>query len=569
MLKDPLKGSGLFTIGLDYGSLSCRGVLADTRNGALLAQETFVYPHGIMDTMLPDGTPLESGWYLQHPLDYLEALPAVIPALIRKSGVLPEQIVGIGIDATASTVIPVDDALRPLCLNPAFSDHPHAWPKMWKHHAAYPQAQTLTKISREQNRPYLEWYGGAVSAECLLSKVTETFECDRAVYEAAHAFMELADWIPSLLAGTPVFSTSLACAKALYHPQKGYPDSDFLGAFHPELARLPQEKLMDSFPQRKLAHPCEKAGELCPEMAKALGLRAGTVITAGQMDAYTPMAALGIDKPGVMMMILGTSTGIMLLSKEARPVQGVTASLPDTFFPGLWGYASGQASVGDGLQWVVDHCVPGEYEKEARKQGLSVHQYLTELAQPLLPGETGLICLDWFNGNKSCLGNPLLSGMFLGLNLQTRPEHIYRSMLEATAFGARVIKETYQNAGVPVHEIRACGGIAGKNPLMMQIYADVLGVPFYVSHCTEAPALGAAIYAASAAGKTTGHSDVFAAVEAMADRDFKVYMPNEQHQAVYEWLYREYLTLHDYFGRGGNRVMERLYHQRNKGGKRS
>ena len=366
--------------------------------------------------------------------------------------------------------------------------------------------------------------------------------------------------------GMPAFSTSLACAKAFYDLKTGYPDSDFFAAVHPDIAGLPQKKLMKRFSQHALAHPCQKVGELCSEMAQALGLCAGTVISAGHMDAYTPMAALGIDQPGIMMMILGTSTGIMLLSEEERPVRGVTASLPDTFFPGLWGYASGQASVGDGLQWFADHCVPGEYEREAEKQGLSVQQYLTQLAQKLSPGETGLLCLDWFNGNKSCLGNPRLSGMFLGLSLQTRPEHIYRAMLEATAFGARVIAETYRNAGVPVHEIRACGGIAGKNPLMMQIYADVLGMPISVSRCKQAPALGAAIYAAAAAKEQTGYPDVFAAVENMADRNFTVYTPTEQHQSVYEALYREYCTLHDYFGCGENRVMERLYHQRAKGG---
>ena len=557
---------GLFTIGLDYGSLSCRGILAAADNGAIVAEETFAYPHGIMDDFLPDGTPLTPGFCLQHPSDYLEALHAIIPALMKKSGVLPAQIVGIGVDATASTVIPVDENMQPLCLDPVFSSHPHAWVKMWKHHAAYSQAEKLTAISRDQRRPYLEWYGGAVSAECLLSKVAETFENDRAVYDAAHAFVELADWIPSLLTGLPVFSTSLACAKAFYHRATGYPDSGFFSAFHPALARLPQEKLMERFPRYRLAHPCERAGGLCPGMAEALGLCIGTTVSAGQMDAYTPMAALGIAKPGMMMMILGTSTGIMLLGDEGKPVRGITASLPDTFFPGLWGYASGQASVGDGLQWFADHCVPGRYESEARKRGLSVQQYLTHVAQQLSPEETGLVCLDWLNGNKSCLGNPRLSGMFLGLNLQTRPEHIYRAMLEATAFGARVIVEAYRNAGVPVREIRVCGGIAGKNPLMMQIYADVLGVPLLVSRCTQAPALGAAILAAAAAGEKTGYPDVFAAVDAMADQEFIVYTPNICHQSAYEWLYREYCTLHDYLGGGENRVMERLYRHREKGG---
>ncbi|MBQ7867520.1 MAG: ribulokinase, partial [Clostridia bacterium] len=286
MLNQPVTASQ-FTIGLDYGSLSCRGILADVRNGSILAEETFVYPHGVMDASLPDGTPLTTGWALQHPSDYVDALQAVIPSLVKKSGVSPDQIVGIGVDATASTVVPVDEAMQPLCLKPLFSSHPHAWPKMWKHHSAYPQAEKLTAVSKEQQRPYLDWYGGAVSAECLLSKVVETFECDRTVYDAAYAFMELADWIPSRLAGMPAFSTSLACAKAFYDPKTGYPDSDFFAAVHPDLAGLPQKKLMKRFSQHTLAHPCQKVGELCPEMAQALSLFAGTVISAGHMDAYT------------------------------------------------------------------------------------------------------------------------------------------------------------------------------------------------------------------------------------------------------------------------------------------
>ncbi|MBQ2957076.1 MAG: ribulokinase [Clostridia bacterium] len=556
----------LFTIGLDYGSLSCRGILTDVRSGAILAEETFVYPHGVMDASLPDGTPLLPGWHLQHPSDYLDALQAVIPALVKKSGVSPGQIVGIGTDATASTVIPVDENMQPLCLNPDFAPHPHAWPKMWKHHAACSQAEKLTAISREQRRPYLDRYGGAVSSECLISKVIETFECDRTVYDAAYAFMELADWIPSQLAGAPIFSTALASAKAFYDIKSGYPDGDFFAAVHPDLEHLPEDKLIGRFPHHVLTHPCNHAGGLSRHMAEALGLCAGTVVTPGHMDAYTPMAALGIDKPGVMMMIMGTSTGIMLLGDEGRPVSGVTASLPDTFFPGLWGYASGQASVGDGLQWFADHCVPGKYERAAESEGLTVQQYLTKLAQRLSPGETGLICLDWINGNKSCLGNPRLSGMFLGLNLQTTPEQIYRAMVEGTAFGARMIAEAYRAAGVAVNEIRACGGIAGKNPLMMQIYADVMGMPISVSRCTQVPALGAAIYAAAAAGEKTGYPSIFAAMEAMAEREFTVYMPDERRHAAYETLYREYRTLHDYFGCGENRVMERLYAQRTQGG---
>jgi L-ribulokinase len=266
------------------------------------------------------------------------------------------------------------------------------------------------------------------------------------------------------------------------------------------------------------------------------------------------MPGIGIARPGVMMMIVGTSTGIMLLNNAHRPVEGVTACLKDTYYPDLWGYGSGQASVGDIFGWFTENGVPEGYVREAREKDLSIHQYLTELASALIPGESGLLALDWLGGNRSCLGNMNLSGTILGLTLQTKPEHIYRALLEATAFGARTILEAYRNAGVPVHEIRICGGIPNKNPLLMQIYADVLGLPLYVSRCTQAPALGSAIYAAAA----VGIGDIFQMVETMGDDNCRIYEPNPRHREVYEALYREYRTLHDYFGRGENAVMERL-----------
>ena len=270
------------------------------------------------------------------------------------------------------------------------------------------------------------------------------------------------------------------------------------------------------------------------------------------------MAALGIRAPGQAMLVIGTSTAFMLLSDARRPVQGVTACLPDTYYPGLWGYASGQASVGDCFQWFADNGLPEDYARAAREAGLTPQAYLSQLAAGLAPGETGLLALDWFNGNKSPLANSRLSGLMLGLTLQTRPEHIFRALLEATAFGARAILEAYEQAGVRVQSLTACGGIAGKNPLMMQIYADVLGKPLRVSRCRQAPALGAAIYAAAAAGHATGFSDIFAAVDAMHCRDFIRYTPDPAAGAVYDALYREYKALSDYFGRGGNDVMERL-----------
>ena len=548
----------MYALGLDYGSLSCRGVLVDTRNGDLIAQAEMAYPHGILDHCLPDGTALKGSWCLQHPDDYLTVLDHILPQLLGTPGVSPEQVVGIGVDFTASTVIPLDAQFRPLCKS--YPTRPHAWPKLWKHHGATAQAEALTALCKERYPQYLDRYGGRISPECLIAKVIQVFQEDREIFDRANSFIEAMDYVTGLLCGEAVFSASTAVAKGFYHPESGYPKPDFFESIHPELGDLPLRKLIGRYETGRIAFPGEKIGQLCPEMAQRLGLRPGISISAPQMDAYAAMPGLGLVEPGTMLMVVGTSTGMILLSDTYRMVEGVTACLENTCYPGLWSYGSGQASVGDAFGWFVKNCVPESYSQAAREHGISIHQYLTQLAEAMAPGESGLLALDWLGGNRSCLGNMNLSGMLLGLTLQTRPEQIYRALLEATAFGARIILEAYRDAGVPVKEIRVCGGIPNKNPLLMQIYADVLGVPLQVSACTQAPALGAAIYAAAAARDVTGYDSVFEAVAAMGDGRCQVYQPNPQHKEIYEALYQEYRTLHDYFGRGTNSVMERLRH---------
>ena len=541
-----------YVIGVDYGSLSCRGVIADVCDRHIVAEAEFPYPHGILTDALPDGTLLHGSWCMQHPGDYLVALDHIIPKLLKESGVSAAQIIGMGVDFTASTVIPLDSSFRPLC--ESYPDRPHAWPKLWKHHGALLQAEKLTRLCETYEPEYLRRYGGKISSECLTAKVLQVFEEDPEIFQLTYGFVEAMDYVTSLLCGKPVFSGSAAAAKAFYSRDTGYPDGEFFAAFHPALGNLSKEKLMERYEDFSLAYPGQRAGSLCPKMAERFGLCPGIAVSAPQMDAYAAMPGIGIAKPGVMMLVIGTSTGMMLLSKEKKEVEGVTACLPDTYYPGLWGYGSGQASVGDAFGWFVKNCVPEGYERSAKEENLSVHQYLTELASALTPGESGLLALDWLGGNRSCLGNPALSGMVLGLTLQTKPEEIYRALLEGTAFGARTILEAYRVAGVAVDEIWICGGIANRNDLMMQIYADVLGMPLHISHCTQAPALGAAIYAAAAAGV----GDIFQMVETMGDRRCRIFEPNSKNQEIYDELYREYKRLHDYFGKGENTVMERL-----------
>lgn len=546
-----------YTIGLDFGSLSCRGVLVDVSDGRIEAEASMEYPHGVMSEYLPDGTPLEGAPCLQSPKDFREAMISVVRELVGKCDD-PARIVGISVDTTASTVLPLDGNFVPLCENEKFASRPHAWMKMWKHHGAAPQADRIMKVCLEQNRPYPDWYGGSISPECLISKVIEVFERDREVFDAAASFVEVMDYLTSLLTGKPTFSIPIAKAKAFYSVEDGYPDGEFFFEVNPEIHDLPA-KLMEHYPDRVLAYPGERAGGLCAEMAKTLGLPEGIAVSVGTPDSYAPIMGLGITREAVMMMIIGTSTAMMIMSREPHSVEGVTACLRDIYYKDMWGYASGQSSTGDAFGWFAKNCVPACYEREADERGMSVQQLLTEKASLLPPGSCGVMALDWINGNKSCLANPYLSGLFLGMNLSTRAEHMYRALIEATAFGVRVIAETYKKSGVPIEEIRACGGIVGKNPLLVQIYADVLGVPIKASRCTQTPALGAAINAAAASGV---YGYILEAVDAMSDKDFKIYHPNPESQKAYNELYDEYLTLHDYFGRGENRVMERLYGRR-------
>lgn len=539
-----------YTIGLDYGSLSCRGVLACTAGGEILAEAEFPYPHGVLYEALPDGTGLPPQWALQDPRDYLDALESVVPALLRESGLPPEAVAGLGIDTTASTVVAVDRDLTPLCLLSRFAGQPHAWPKMWKHHAAWREAAELTAAA--EGLPVLERCGGAVGAEFLLSKLLQTLRESPEVFEAAETFFECGDWLASRLTGHEVRSGAYLTCKSLWDPKTGYPKGPLFDPLAEKLA-------FHGGARPVIAWPGQSVGTVSPEMARRLGLCPGTAVSAPQMDSYAGLPGAGVSGPGTLSMALGTSNGYLLLGRETAGVPGICAAVPDSIYPGLTGYAAGQASAGDVLNWFTDTCVPASCERAAREKGQGLHAYLSALAAGLRPGESGLIALDWWNGNKSVLHDANLSGLLLGMTLRTRPEELYRALVEATAFGARRIVETFRGAEVEIRSAIASGGMAEKNPMLMQIYADVLGMPIAVSPCAQTAALGSAMYAASAAGAARGGYDrPEEAAASMSRRSVRRYCPTEAARRAYDRLYGEYLTLHDYFGRGGNRVMERL-----------
>ncbi|MBQ4322250.1 MAG: ribulokinase [Oscillospiraceae bacterium] len=546
--------SKVYSIGLDYGTQSGRAVLLDLETGEIIAQAVKEYPHGVMDERLPDGTKLPPDWALEHPQDYLDVLGETIPAVLSQSGVAPEQVIGLSIDFTACTMMPVDKAGTPLCLMPEYEHIPNAWLKLWKHHAAQAQANRLNAVAEERGEDFLKRYGGKISSEWMLPKIMQVLEESPEIYDTADRFIEAADWVTMQLTGEEARNSCTAGYKALWHKRNGYPSKDFLKALDPRLENMVEEKLPGAI------HPQgAKAGEICEKAAKLTGLCPGTAVAVANVDAHVSIPAVGITQPGKVLMIMGTSTCHILLGEEEKLVPGMCGVVEDGVLPGFFGYEAGQSCVGDHFEWCVKNCVPPAYFEEAKEKGMNIHGLLTEKANLLKPGESGLLALDWWNGNRSVLVDVDLTGMILGMTLTTKPEEIYRALIEATAFGTRIILENFEENGIPVNELYACGGIAKKNPMMMQIYADVTGKEIFIGKSDQAPALGSAMFGAVAAGKERGGFDtIFEAAEAIGRVEDVSYKPDREAGAVYDKLYAEFKTLHDYFGKGGNDVMKRL-----------
>ncbi len=544
-----------YAIGVDYGTESGRAVIVDVDNGEELAIHVTPYPHGVIDERLPgSGKPLEPNWALQHPDDYMEVLRRSVPEVLRISGVDPAQVIGLGIDFTACTMLPVDKDGNPLCDQEAYRDEPHAYVKLWKHHAAQDEANRINETAEARGELFLSRYGGKTSSEWMVAKAWQIMNEAPEVYEAADRFMEAADWTVLQLTGNPVRSSCGAGYKAFWHKADGYPSPDFFKALDPKLERFVETKLAGD-----VVSLGTKAGELTAEAADMLGLRAGTAVAASIIDAHAGVPGTGAVRSGQMVMAMGTSLCHMLLSDKEIHAEGISGVVEDGIIPGLYGYEAGQPAVGDLFGWFVDHQVPGYVLEAAASEGLSVHGWLERRAAELKPGEHGLLALDWWNGNRSVLVDADLSGMIVGLTLQTKPEEIYRSLLEATAFGTRKIIDTFEAAGVEVNELFACGGLPQRNRLLMQIYADVTGREIKIAASTQTPALGAAMFGAVAAGAERGGYDSIAEAAAkMAHVREETYLPNAANKAVYDELYAAYNRLHDLFGRGGCQVMKEL-----------
>lgn len=527
-----------YAIGLDYGTNSVRAVLVDVRSGEEIAASVFPYPHGKAGILLDERDPDVAR---QHPQDYLDGAAAVITGVLSQAAARPDfspnQVVGLGVDTTGSTPIPVDADGTPLAFHPEFADNLAAMVYLWKDHTGHAEAAQITQVASEIRPNYLAKCGGIYSSEWFWAKILRCLHANPDVFDAAYTWVEHADWLPAVLTGTthPSRIKRGICAaghKAMFHPAwGGYPDAEFLAALDERLA-----KVRPSLPD--VAYPAGvAAGTLSAEWAAKTGLSEGIPVSVGAFDAHLGGVGSGI-KPGALVKNIGTSTCDMMVSPldgDLADIPGLCGIVPESILPGYFGLEAGQSAVGDIFNWFVNGIQPA---------GMG-HQELTEGAEKLQPGESGLLALDWHNGNRTILVDQRLTGAVLGLTLHTTPAELYRAWIEATAFGARVIMERFEEYGQKVEQIINCGGISVKNPLVMQIYADIMGRPITISRSSQTAALGAAIAGAVAAGAFPSFA---VAMETMTACHPRVFTPNPESQKVYDRIFALYREIHDAFG---------------------
>jgi L-ribulokinase len=540
-------------IGVDYGTLSGRAVVVRVADGAELGSAVRDYAHGVIERELPaSGARLPAQWALQDPDDYIDVLREAVPAAVAVAAIAPEQIIGIATDFTASTPLPVLGDGTPLCRLDDLRERPHAYPKLWKHHAAGGQADRINAVAHERGEPWLARYGGLISSEWEFAKGLQILEEDPEVYERMERFVEGADWIVWQLCGRETRNTCTAGYKGIFQ-DGGYPSEAYLRALDERFANFVSEKIGGP-----LADLGARAGGLTEQAAQWTGLSAGIAVAVGNVDAHVTAPAARAIEAGQMLAVMGTSTCHIMNGDELAEVPGMCGVVRGGVTPGLWGYEAGQSGVGDIFAWFADNAVPPRYHEEARARGIDLHDYLSQLAGEQEVGAHGLIALDWNNGNRSVLVDHELSGLIVGLTLGTQAEDVYRALIEATAFGTRKIIETFEASGLPVRELIVAGGLL-KNPVIMQIYADVTRRSLHLIDSEQGPALGSAMHAAVAAG---AYPDIYAAAAAMGKVRRDVYAPDEGRAGAYDALYEHYSTLHDHFGRGGDDVMHALRHIR-------
>lgn len=542
---------GRYTIGIDYGTLSARALLLNLDNGEEIATSEFTYPHGVLQADFFAPNAMDKAASLEHPQDYLDALAFVIRDVLTKSGVDKSQVCGMGIDFTACTVLPVTKDGTPLCFLEEFVKEPQAYVKLWNSFTAIAEAERITQVATQENAPWLKLYSGKVSAEWLFPKLYEMLNKAPQAFEKTGYYMEAADWLTWMLTGNLVASTSFAGFKALWNPQTGHPGNNFWAKVDPRLDGIIGTKI-----HTNVQNVGSCAGGLNEYGAQLTGLAVGTPVALPIIDTHAPMCSAGAVGPGQVLMSLGTSAGIIVMDKELRLIDGIFGSIENGILPGLTTYAASQPSLGNTFAWFVKNCVPADYKAEADSRNISIFQLLDEKASQLPPGSNGLLALDWWSGNRAPYNDFNLSGMILGLTLNTKPEEIYRAIIESCAYATRLVLDVYRGGGIAINDIRAGGGISRKNPMLMQIYADVMGMPIRITDSAQPGCKGGCIFAAVVSGV---YPDVMAAAKALADRCKTVYYPDEKASKAYGPLYEHYRKLAVYFAEGENSVMKYLH----------
>jgi len=532
-----------YSIGIDFGTLSGRAIVVDIKTGKEIAASVCEYKHGVMSKTFFNGALLPPDYALQHPQDYIDVLCTVLKDCIDKADISTDDIVGIGVDFTASTILPVAEDGTPLCFYDKYKENPHAYVKLWKHHAAQKEADEINNLAKETGAKWLNRYGGTISSEWLFPKVLQILREDKSVYDDTFRFIEAGDWIVWYLTGKETHSICTTGFKAIWDNENGYPDKDFLGKLSPGFEDIIGTKISTNI--TKLTEP---AGYITEETARLTGLKEGTAVMPAFIDAHAALPALGIVEPGELLMIIGTSTCHILLGNKEVNIPGISGCVKDGIVEGMYAYEAGQSCVGDSFEWFVKNCVPKSYSDEADKLGMNIYEYLRSKAKLLPPGSNGLIALDWWNGNRTPYVDGDLTGMIAGLNIHTLPEEIYRALIEATAYGTKKIIEIYEESGIRIKKLYAAGGIAEKDELLMQIYADVTQRDIYISGTSQACAYGSAVLGAV---NKNGYTDLKEASKNMKKVKEVVYKPNPANSRIYNDLYASYKTLSKFFAENG------------------
>ena len=528
-----------YVIGVDFGTLSARAVLVELSTGAQVCVSEFKYPHAIMSKKDFPSAKFPETFAMQHPGDYIQALKNVVSDIKAQTGIAKEQIQGVGIDFTTCTVLPIDENFQPLCLREEFKGEPHAFVKLWKHHGAEKEAELITKELEEYDAEMLSSYGGKVSSEWFFPKVLETFNKARHVYDKTYCFIEAGDYLTSLLTGNLQRNACVTGFKALWSKKKGFLKKDFWARIDNDFANTIEDKIIG-----QVLPEGQKAGVVNETGSELFGLSEGTFVAVAIGDAHASMPALSIAESGKLMLILGTSACHILIDEKDVSVDGICGKVQDGIIPNYVAYEAGQTCFGDAFEWFKNSALPKEYFERAESAGTDVFSYLNGLIKDDAVGQNGLLAIDWWNGNRTPYADFELSGVILGLTLLTKPEHIYRAIMEAHCFGTKRIIDIYRKSNILVNEVIVSGGIANKNPFLMQILSDVLGVKISVSKSKQSGAVGSAIYASVACGAFSNLQD---AAKVIAEKDMIEYFPNMENNKKYELLYEQYLKLTKYF----------------------